>query len=45
MRSSLTQERLESISLLAINQDITEQLTFDDVMETFTIKPRKKCVL
>jgi len=45
MRSSLTQERLKSLSLLAINHDVTKQLSFYDIIAEFAKKTRKKYVL
>lgn len=44
MRSTLTQEKLDSLSLLAINHDVTKQLSFEDVIAEFAKKKRKKCL-
>jgi hypothetical protein len=45
MRSTLTQEKLDSLSLLAINHDVTKQLTFEEIIAEFALKTRKKCLL
>lgn len=38
MRSSLTQEILDSLSLLVIDHDVTKQLAFDDIITEFVKK-------
>jgi len=45
MRSTLTQEKLDSLSLLVINHDVTKQLTFEDVIAEFAKKNKKKFIL
>lgn len=43
MRFSLTQEKLDSLSLLAINHDITQQLTFENIITEFAEKKSVHC--
>lgn len=35
MRSSLSENKLSGLSLLAIESDITEKLDFDDIIDEF----------
>lgn len=42
LRSSMTQERLDGLSLLTIENYITSSLSFDSVIETFAAKKTRK---
>ena len=45
IRSTLTPEILDSLSLLAINHDVTKQLIIEDVIAEFAKKKtRQKCL-
>jgi len=45
MRSTLTQEKLDSLSLLAINHDVTKQLTFEDIIAEFAKNKKKMSII
>lgn len=46
LRSCMTQERLDGLSLLTIESDVTSSLNFDSIIETFAVKKaRKKSLL
>jgi hypothetical protein len=42
LRTISTQERMTSLSLLCIEQDLVQQLKFDDVIEDFAQAKAKK---
>lgn len=45
LRSFLSQDRLDNLTLLTDEHEITKQLTFDDIIDEFSKDPRKKSML
>jgi hypothetical protein len=45
LRTTSTQERMTSLSLLCIEQDLVQQLKFDDVIEDFAKAKARKVPL
>lgn len=42
LRSCLSQDRLDNLTLLTVEHEITKQLSYDDIIEEFSKNPKKK---